>query len=200
MPPPRPPGLFNLHGNPDTIADLPSAPTYDSTAAAEPADLPRFTSLPPPGRPRTRGHLLPHVHIDGQRSPAAVPRLSPGRGLVTTGDPSNPEPETRRPQPPIRTFESKTHPAVTSSGDHRPPGRGPPPPPRARTGTTAAGVAAAITGAPGDHRQPPRHPRAHPGRADRRAGPRRPRGDHPRHHHRAGVWQTTDDHSITCHP
>ena len=31
MPPPRPPGLFNLHGNPDTIADLPSAPTYDST-------------------------------------------------------------------------------------------------------------------------------------------------------------------------
>ena len=67
MPPPRPPGLFNLHGNPDTIADLPSAPTYDSTAAAEPADLPRFTSLPAPGRPRTRGHLLPHVHIDGQR-------------------------------------------------------------------------------------------------------------------------------------
>jgi hypothetical protein len=87
MPPQRPPGLFNLHGNPDTIADLPSAPTYDSTAAAEPADLPRFTSLPAPGRPRTRGHLLPNVHIDGRRLPAAVPRLSPGRGPGHDGRP-----------------------------------------------------------------------------------------------------------------
>jgi hypothetical protein len=99
------------------------------------------------------------------------------------------------PQPPIRTFDTQADAAVTSIDDHRPTMCGPPPPPRAGTGTTAAGVAAATTGAPGDHRQPSRHHRAYPGRAHCRAGPQCHRGDHTGRHHGARVWHARH-HSI----
>lgn len=97
------------------------------------------------------------------------------------------------PQPPIRTFDTQADAAVTSIDDHRPTMCGPPPPPRAGTGTTAAGVAAAPTGAPGAYRPQPRRRRADPGRADRCCGPRCRCGGHAQHSHGAGVRHAGDD-------
>ena len=81
---------------------------------------------------------------------------------------------------------------VTPTHDSRPIRRAAPPAPRTRTGTTAAGVAAATTGAPGTRPPQSRRHRADLGRVHRCAGPRCRRRDHAQHHHGARLRHPSD--------